>query len=85
MDVVAAKIIVVCAVIALMQDPDYIRTHHHLYGSPSSTLIPLNFLCLKYRNVVWTNILLFRYCEIVSHRMSVCVLLLVRRIIFFNC
>lgn len=46
MGVVAAKTIVVCVVIALMQDPDYIRTHHRLYGSPSSTLIPLNFLCL---------------------------------------
>jgi hypothetical protein len=38
MDVVAAKTIVVCVVIALMQDPDYTRTHRRLYGSPSSTL-----------------------------------------------
>jgi hypothetical protein len=82
MDAVAAKTIVVCVVIALMQDPDFIRKHHRLYVCPSSTLIPLNFLCLLHCNVVCTNILIIRYCEIISHRMSICVLLLVQRICF---
>jgi hypothetical protein len=46
MDVVAAKTIVVCVVIFLMQDPDFIAKHRRLYGFPSSTPVSLNFLCL---------------------------------------
>jgi hypothetical protein len=46
MVVVAAKVIFVCAVIALMQDSDFTPTHHRLYDFPSSTPILLNFVCL---------------------------------------